>query len=71
MDSHTLHAFAGFLLLALFGALMFWLASWVSNRRMLSTADDEDQAQPAEVASLIHPFADAPGEADGESWRDE
>ena len=71
MDSHTLHALIDFLLLALFGALMFWLASWVSNRHMLSTPDDEDEPLPAEIGSRVYPFADASGDADDESRRDE
>ncbi len=60
MSSHTLHALVGFLLLALFGALMFWLASWVSNRRMLTTHDDDDEElSPAEVASLVRSSTEA------------
>lgn len=66
MDAHARNALIGLLLLALFGALMFWLASWVSNRSMLSTSDEEDEQPPAEVASLAHTTGDTPGDGDGD-----
>lgn len=71
MDSHTLHAVVVFLLLALFGALMFWLASWASNRRVLSSPEDDDENElfPAEVALLARRGADVPeDEADDGPW---
>ena len=71
MDAHARNALIGFLLLALFGGLMFWLASWVSNRRMLSTSEEEDENTLAEVASLAGAsmdVSDAGDDGSAQEW---
>ena len=54
MDAHARNALIGFLLLALFGGLMFALASWTSNSRVLALSEEDDQppADDGEAASV-------------------
>lgn len=72
MGHHPLNSPIVFVLLALFGAITFLLASWASNQRMLSTPADEDEQAPAEIAWLADATVDARvDEDDDEAWTEE